>query len=319
MKLVDDVTITVKGGNGGNGATVTKQLYASKKTVPDGGNGGNGGNIYFKADKNVSDLSYFSYTKVIKGNDGENGGRKDLDGKNGEDITILLPFGTTIQNETTKEHVELTSDLPFCVAYGGQGGMGNHDFKPDVKKYNSRISEGTKGDEFTLHLVLKLIADIGLVGLPNAGKSSLLKALTNATPKIGNYPFTTLSPNLGVFKQKIIADIPGLIEGASGGKGLGISFLKHIGKTKILLHCIDATDSDPGKSYSIVRREFEQFDKNLLDKKEIILLTKKDLIDEERLKKSVKELKMTKKKVLPFSIYDEKALKELSKIILSSD
>ncbi len=317
MKLVDDVVITVEAGNGGNGATITKQMYASKKTTPDGGNGGNGGNVYFKADKNISDLSQFQYKKKIKGIDGTMGKRKDLDGKNGEDLTVLVPFGTTIKNETTKEYVELLTDLPFCVAYGGHGGMGNHDYAPDIKNFGPRIAEGSKGDSFTLHLTLSLIADIGLVGLPNAGKSSILEALTNATPKIADYPFTTLSPNLGVCKDKVIADIPGLIEGASKGKGLGISFLKHIGKTKVLFHCIDSTEEDVSRVYKLVRDEFSEFDKKLLDKEEIILLTKVDLVENKTIQKKTKELQKYKRKIVPVSIYDQKSLDTLMEIVLS--
>lgn len=315
MALIDDVYITVKAGNGGNGATVTKQIFGSKKTAPDGGNGGNGGNVYFKADRNVSDLSEFRYKKEIRGQDGIMGLRKDLDGANGKDVTLLVPFGTTITNENTKEYIELTSDLPFCVAYGGQGGMGNHDFNPSIQKFTKRVSEGAKGDEVRLHLVLNLIAEVGLVGLPNAGKSSLLKSLTNATPKIGNYPFTTLEPNLGVLDKKVVADIPGLIKGASKGKGLGISFLKHIKKTKILLHCLDSSEKDLMGIYEAVRKEFSEFDPGLLEKREIILLTKADLLDKKDLKKKIAVLSSLDRQILPVSIYDEKSLELVRKTL----
>lgn len=315
MKLVDDVTITVKAGDGGDGATAKKQLYGSKKTVPDGGNGGNGGSVFFKADRNVADFSEFLFKKKIQGIDGVSGGRKDKDGRNGEDITVLVPYGTTIKNITTGEYVELTTDLPFCVAYGGQGGLGNHDYNPDLKKFNPRDAFGTEGDQFELRLILNLIADVGLVGMPNSGKSSLLKELTNANPKIGNYEFTTLSPNLGVMKNKVIADIPGLIEGASKGKGLGISFLKHIKKTTTLLHCIDATNDDPLNAYNTIREEFAEFDESLLEKNEIILLTKVDLISIAEQKEAVKKLKKTKRQVIPVSVYDEESIKKLSNLI----
>lgn len=228
MALIDDVHIIVKAGDGGNGGTAKKQMFGSKKTAPDGGNGGRGGNIYFKGDTNISDLSQFQFKKRITAQNGVNGLNKDLDGAKGEDTTVLVPFGTTIRDEDSGEWVEILSDLPFAVAHGGEGGMGNHDYKPELQKFESRKFEGEKGEERRLHLVLNLIADVGLVGLPNAGKSSLLKALTNAVPKIGEYPFTTLEPNLGAFGKIIIADIPGLIEGASEGKGLGLTFLKHI-------------------------------------------------------------------------------------------
>lgn len=315
MALIDDVHITVKAGDGGNGGTAKKQLFGSKKTAPDGGNGGNGGSVYFKGTSNLSDLSDFQFRKNIKGNNGVNGLNKDLDGANGEDIEVLVPFGTTVTDETTGEWVEILTDQPFAVAHGGQGGMGNHDYNPELNKFKGRKFEGELGDDRKLHLVLNLIADIGLVGLPNAGKSSLLKTLTNATPKIGAYPFTTLEPNLGVYDGIVLADIPGLIEGASDGRGLGIQFLKHIQKTKILLHCIDSSSDDVMDIYKTVRQEFEAYDKSLTEKEEIILLTKKDLVDKHILAEKIKELESLKKKIITVSIYDEKSLEDLKKVV----
>lgn len=317
MALIDDVHITVKAGNGGNGGTAKKQMFGSKKTMPDGGNGGNGGSIFVKGDNNISDLSEFQFKKVIKGQNGVNGLNKDLDGANGEDIFVLVPFGTTIRDEETGEWVEILDDKPFCIAFGGQGGMGNHDYKPELSKLTSRRIEGEKGEERKLHLVLNLIADIGLVGFPNAGKSSLLKKLTNAVPKIGDYPFTTLEPNLGAIGKVIIADIPGLISGASEGKGLGLQFLKHIKKTKILLHCISSTEEDVSNAYGVVRQEFGEFDESLLLKREIILLTKIDLATPQQVKKLKEQLLKTGKEVLTVSIYDEKSIEELAEVIES--
>ncbi len=315
MALIDDVHITVKAGDGGNGGTAKKQMFGSKKTAPDGGNGGTGGNVYFKGDSNISDLSQFQFMKMIRAENGVNGLNKDLDGAKGEDVTVLVPFGTTVRDEDTGEWVEILTDLPFAVAHGGTGGMGNHDYKPELKKFESRKFEGEKGEERKLHLVLNMIADIGLVGLPNAGKSSLLKALTNAVPKIGNYPFTTLEPNLGALGNIILADIPGLIEGASKGRGLGIQFLKHIKKTKVLLHCIDASEEDVSSIYKTVREEFGEFDSSLLEKDEVVLLTKVDLVDKSTVDTKLKELKKLNKKVFAISIYDENSLENLKKII----
>lgn len=324
MPLIDDVKIVVKAGDGGNGATATKQVYASKKTVPDGGNGGNGGNIYFQGSANVSDLSEFQYKKTIKGENGVNGSHKDLDGANGNHVYVNVPLGTTVKDEETGEWVEILTAEPFCVAYGGNGGMGNHDYKPDIKgRWTPRVADGGEGEVRKLHLVLNMIADVGLVGLPNAGKSSLLKKLTNAVPKVGNYPFTTLEPNLGAMhldtksaskKSIILADIPGLIEGASLGKGLGLTFLKHIKKTKVLLHCIAVTDNF-ADSYATVRHEFEAFDKSLLSKKEYIVITKKDLVDESALNSIIEQLKKDGKKVIAVSIYDEQSLTPLKKLL----
>lgn len=318
MALIDDVHIEVMAGNGGNGGTAKKQMFGSKKTAPDGGNGGNGGNIYFKADQNVSDLSQFMFKKKIRGVDGINGLNKDLDGRNGDDITILVPFGTTITDEKNQDYVELITDLPFRVAKGGVGGLGNHDYKPELKNFEPRPREGGIGESRKVHLVLNLIADVGLVGLPNAGKSSLLKALTNAVPKVGDYPFTTLEPNLGAFGKTILADIPGLIEGASDGKGLGIQFLKHIKKTKVLLHCIDSTDENVLTTYKTVRNEFGEFDTSLLEKKEIILLTKTDLATPEQIAKKKEILLSTGKEIIPVSIYNKKSLEILGSTLTLS-
>lgn len=318
MALVDDVKITVKAGDGGNGASATKQIYGSKKTAPDGGNGGNGGNIYFLGSSNISDLSEFQYKKNLKAENGVNGQHKDLDGANGEDLYVKVPFGTTIQDEETNEWVEILTEDPFCVAYGGRGGMGNHDYKPTPGKFSPRIADGGKGEERKLHLILNLIADAGLVGLPNAGKSSLLKKLTKATPKIGNYPFTTIEPNLGALGKIIIADIPGLIEGASEGKGLGLTFLKHIKKTKILLHCIASDEEDVVKVYQTVRNEFAGFDTTLLAKKEIIVLTKSDLVTPDVLLEKCIQLEKTGRKIIPVSIYNEETLKELAHQLLEA-
>ncbi len=315
MSLVDDVYITVVAGNGGHGATATKQLFGTKKTTPDGGNGGNGGNIYFIGDNNVSDLSEFKFKKKIKAPDGINGGNKDLDGANAPHIYVKVPFGTLITDIKTGNYVEILTDLPFCVAYGGHGGMGNHDYKPDLKKMTYRYQEGEKGDTRELHLVLNLIADVGLVGYPNAGKSSLLKALTNAVPKIGDYAFTTLEPNLGAMGKTIIADIPGLIEGASEGRGLGIQFLKHIKKTKILLHCISTENEDVVSAYEAVRSEFKKYDASLLTKKEIVLLTKTDLADNEEIEKQIEKLKKVNSEVVKISIYNEADIQKLKEKI----
>ena len=315
MSLIDDVHITVIAGTGGHGATATKQLFGTKKTAPDGGNGGNGGNIYFVGDNNISDLSQFQFKKKIKAPDGVNGGHKDLDGANAEHIYIKVPFGTLITDEKTDNYVEIVTDLPFCVAYGGQGGMGNHDFKPEIQKMTYRQAEGGKGDERTLHLVLNLIADVGLVGYPNAGKSSLLKKLTNAVPKIGDYAFTTLEPNLGAMGKIIVADIPGLIQGASSGKGLGIQFLKHIKKTRMLLHCISLDTEDVVASYEAIRNEFKAYDTSLLTKKELILLTKKDLSDDKSVQEKVELLKKINPDIMEVSIYDDESIEKLRKKI----
>lgn len=329
MALIDDIKIRVKGGNGGDGAKSFHINYGSMKRTPDGGNGGSGGNVYFKGDHNLSDLNEFRFKKVIKASNGDKGAYKNLYGKRGEDVTVLVPLGTTIIDTLTNDVFEIIQDGQMVlVAHGGRKGLGNHDFKVDIKNFRPRRETGEVGEEKELHLVLNLIADIGFIGLPNAGKSSLLKALTNAMPKIGNYPFTTLEPNLGTMParlasesvvgegQIVLADIPGLVEGAHAGKGLGIQFLKHIKKTKMLVHCIDVTSSDVLSSYETVLFEFADYDPTLLSKKEIILLTKIDLADEILLKEQIKRLKKTKHDILNVSIYDEKSLLKLKETLI---
>lgn len=316
MALVDDVKIKVIAGNGGNGGISRRSAYGSMKTYADGGNGGRGGSVYFQASNNVSDLSQFRFQKVLKAQDADKGMNKNMDGKNGEDLIVLVPQGTKIMVEERDETYELEKiDEPILLAKGGRGGRGTHDY---VYTAGGQVcEEGKPGEEKNLHLVLSLIAQIGLIGLPNAGKSSLLATLTNANPKIGSYPFTTIEPNLGAFGKTIIADIPGLIEGASEGRGLGTTFLKHIEKTKILFHCIDVTTPEIGQTYKTVRDEFENYNHELLDKEEVILLTKTDLVDEKQVSAQSKKLTKFKRKVIPVSIYEEKSLNQLKKIISS--
>jgi GTPase len=322
MALVDDVIIKIAAGNGGNGGRSFHQNYGSIKSTGDGGNGGRGGNIYFEGTSNLNDLSDFRFKKKIHAPDGERGMNNNLDGKKGEDVTILVPLGTTIIDTATEKAIEILEEkIPVLLAKGGRGQTGNHD-RRGPQPIENGMPQNQKGEKKELHLILNLIADIGLIGLPNAGKSSLLKTLTNALPKIGNYAFTTLEPNLGTIpttpgeKNIVIADIPGLVEGASVGRGLGIQFLKHIQKTKVLIHCIDATQSAPYETYLTVRQEFDNYDSTLLDKNEIILLTKIDLVEPAALKEQLTALKKTKKKILTTSIYDEKSIALLKENIL---
>ncbi len=316
MALIDDVMVTIKAGNGGDGGKSVQTVTTSPRTYPDGGDGGRGGNVYFKASSNISDLGQFRFQKKIKAPDGGRGTNKNKNGRSGEDIYILVPMGTRIIDEQTNKVIELSEqDKPVLLARGGLGGEGNHNYKPDINNFVIQKRAGEPGEEKNLHLVLSLIADVGFIGLPNTGKSSLLDVLTNANPKIGNYSFTTLEPNLGAIGKIIIADIPGLIEGASQGKGLGIQFLKHIEKTKMLMHCIDASDENPTQTYETVRKEFKEYSEKLLEKEEIIVLTKKDLVTPQKLEKKIKLLKKFKRKIIPVSIYDPDSLEELKKTI----
>ena len=314
--LIDNVTLIIKAGNGGNGAATFLRNGLTSKGGPDGGNGGNGGNIYFQGSNNLNDLREFRFKKKIKAEDGIPGKNRKLFGKNAPHMIIFVPLGTHITDLNTKRTIEIAdTTTPVLMARGGKGGRGNDEFKTATNQAPMYAEEGTPGEQKELFLELKLIADIGLIGLPNAGKSSLLAMLTNADPKIGNYPFTTLEPNIGVLGKHTLADIPGLIEGASSGKGLGVTFLKHIEKTKILLHCIDSTDEDAANTYKTVRAEFEKYNTTLLEKPEVILLTKTDLSELEIQRKNRELFEKQGKKVLTCSIYDEESIRKLKKMI----
>ncbi len=316
--LVDDVTITIKAGDGGKGGMAFRHTAGTIKTPPDGGNGGRGGDIYFEASHDVSDLSEFRFKKKIEAEDGESGRRNNQYGKAGEDITVKVPIGTTIEDIHTGDVAELDKQGDrFLVARGGRGGLGNREVNkrgrsnPEVL----RLEEGEPGEEKEIHLVLKLIAEVGLVGFPNAGKSTLINALTRSKSKIGAYPFTTLEPQLGVMDSIVLADIPGLIEGASSGKGLGIQFLKHIEKTKLLVHLIDVTSENPFDAYMLIRNEFKEYGGVLLEKPEIVVLTKTDLVNENELSEKKEQLQKTGKEITTLSVYDEKSLEKIRTLI----
>lgn len=309
--LVDNITLTIKAGNGGDGSAHFLRNGQTARGGPDGGNGGNGGDIYFQGSHNITDLREFRYKKKIVADSGTDGKGQKMFGKNAENITIQLPLGTRITDNATGKVYEITQSR-ILFARGGQGGRGNTEFKSATNQTPKNFEHGTPGEQKELLLELRLIAEIGLIGLPNAGKSSILRALTSATPKIGAYPFTTLEPNIGMLETHAIADIPGLIEGASRGKGLGTDFLRHIEKTKILIHCIDSTNTSPKKTYETVRNEFKKFDTLLLEKPEYILFTKTDLA-----KPKMKLFEKLGKRVLTCSIYDPESIDTLKKTLLN--
>lgn len=314
--LVDNVVIQIKAGNGGDGAATFFRSGQKARGGPNGGNGGNGGNIYAQGSGNLNDLKEFRFKKKIIAQDGIMGQSKNLFGKSAEHMTIFVPLGTRVANVDTKEVYEITDTVsPILLARGGHGGRGNSEFKSATNQAPTYAEKGTWGQRKKLLLELRLIAEIGLTGLPNAGKSSLLAALTNATPKIGDYPFTTLEPNIGMLGVHPIADIPGLIEDAATGRGLGSKFLKHIEKTKIIVHCIEPSETNLAEKYKIVREEFEKFNPLLLTKPEIILLTKTDLIDEKTIKKNSKIFEKMGKEVLTVSIADAESIDILKRKI----
>ena len=291
MKFLDQVKIYVKAGNGGDGSPSFRREKFIEYGGPDGGDGGKGGSIILKSERNLNTLIDYRYQQHHKAERGENGMGQNRTGKSGEDLILKVPMGTQVLEEDNKTLIyDFTKPgEEFVAATGGKGGLGNTRFKSSTNRAPRKFTKGTIGEEFTIWLQLKTIADIGIIGLPNAGKSSLLASITNATPKIANYQFTTLNPNLGVAsydnKEVTVADIPGLIEGAHEGTGLGIQFLKHIERCKTLLHLIDITINDIEKAYNQVRNELLSYSPNLIEKKELIVLNKVDLVEEQLVKK----------------------------------
>jgi len=301
MKFLDQVKIFVKAGDGGSGSASMRREKFIEFGGPDGGNGGKGASIILKSERNLNTLIDYRYTQHFKAERGQNGINKNKTGRNGKNLYLKVPIGTQVLEEDNKT---LLFDFKnekeeFVVANGGRGGLGNTNFKSSTNRAPRKFTKGILGEDFWIWLQLKTIADIGIVGLPNAGKSSLLAAITNADPKIANYKFTTLNPNLGVAeydnKEITIADIPGLIEGAHTGVGLGIKFLKHIERCKTLLHMIDITEENLEKSYSQIKKELGSYSKKLLNKKEVIVLNKVDLLEKKNVEKIIKNFSKNKK------------------------
>ncbi|HLL60184.1 MAG TPA: GTPase ObgE [Candidatus Nitrosocosmicus sp.] len=315
--ILDEVTIKVKAGNGGDGAVSFRREKFVPKGGPDGGNGGKGGDIIFTCVSDFSALNQFRNKKEIKANNGVNGGKKKKTGGDADDLIIRIPLGTRIKDVETGKEFEMNEiGETVTIVKGGKGGLGSFELRSPTNTTPRVAEDGEPGEEKTLFLNLQYIAEIGLVGVPNSGKSSLLNALTNAQAKIGDYPFTTLEPNLGNMEGVIIADIPGLIEGASKGRGLGIKFLKHIEKTKVLLHCIDSAQPNITETYKTIKKELEEYSQNLKDKEEIILLTKTDLISFQELKDQVKLAKKLNPNTYTISIFDKKNIETLKQKLL---
>lgn len=312
--FIDDVTIQVKAGDGGRGnVSFNKNM---KSLGPAGGSGGNGGNVFAESVSDLSALTQFRNKKEIYAENGGYGKPQFNDGTMGRDHIIKVPVGTIVHNLTTGEEKEIIKiGEKILLAKGGRGGKGNFHFSSSTNTSPTQFQSGLPGEKFTIRLELKLIADIGFVGLPNVGKSSLLNELTEAKSKVANYPFTTLEPNLGVYYELILADIPGLIEGAHIGKGLGIKFLSHIERTKILFHFISSESQDPAKDYKVIRKELGKFNKDLLDKPEYLFLSKSDNVSPTDLKKKLAILKKLNSKTIAISILDDKSLKKVKDIL----
>ena len=324
MKFLDQVKIYVKAGDGGNGSPSFRREKFIEYGGPDGGDGGKGGSVLLKSEQNLNTLIDYRYQQHHKAERGENGMGQNRTGKGGENLTLKVPLGTQVFEEDNKTLIYdfIKSGEEFIAAAGGKGGLGNTRFKSSTNRAPKKFTKGTLGEEFTIWLQLKTIADIGIIGLPNAGKSSLLASITNANPKIANYDFTTLNPNLGVAsyddKEITIADIPGLIEGAHEGIGLGVQFLKHIERCKTLLHLIDITNSDLEKAYHQVKNELKNYSPDLLKKKELIVLNKTDLIDDELAKEITADFsKKINREILTLSTLEKNSVSKIKAKLIS--
>tara|TARA_B100000886_G_scaffold229287_1_gene159901 strand:+ start:508 stop:1491 length:984 start_codon:yes stop_codon:yes gene_type:complete len=323
MKFLDQAKIYIKAGNGGSGSASFRREKFIEFGGPDGGDGGDGGSIIFQSDRNLNTLIDFRYAQHFKAQLGEPGSKRNKTGAKGQDLILKVPVGTQIYEEDNNTLIYdfIKNKERYLVAHGGKGGMGNVRFKSSTNRAPRKKTSGKLGEEFWIWLQLKVIADIGIIGKPNAGKSSLLAALTRAKPKIANYPFTTINPNLGVTyydrKEITLADIPGLVEGAHKGIGLGDKFLRHIERCKVLLHLIDLSEDNLVKTYKQINNELSSYDKNLTKKKEIIFFNKSDLFNDEEIKKKLYDFKnKIKTKYEIISVFSKKDLQKIKKILI---
>ncbi len=323
MKFLDQAKIYIKAGNGGSGSASFRREKFVEYGGPDGGDGGDGGSIVVQSDRNLNTLIDFRYAQHFKAQHGKSGSKRNRTGANGEDLILKVPLGTQLYEEDNNTLIyDFTKNKEkYLVASGGKGGLGNVRFKSSTNRAPRKKTNGKLGEEFWIWLQLKVIADIGIIGKPNAGKSSLLAALTRAKPKIANYPFTTTNPNLGVAyyrgKEITLADIPGLVEGAHKGIGLGDKFLRHIERCKILLHLIDLSEENLLNSYKKIKLELSNYDKNLIKKKEIIFFNKSDLFKDDEINKKIMEFKKNiKTNCEIISVYSNKDIQRIKKILI---
>ncbi len=325
MKFLDQAKIYIKAGDGGSGSASFRREKFVEFGGPDGGDGGNGGSIIFESDRNLNTLIDFRYSQHFKAEKGGNGSKKNKTGSGGKDLILKVPLGTQIYEE---DNMSLIYDFTknkekFLVANGGKGGLGNVRFKSSTNRAPKKKTDGKEGEEFWVWLQLKVIADIGIIGMPNAGKSSLLAALTRAKPKIASYPFTTINPNLGVAyynnKEITLADIPGLVEGAHKGIGLGDKFLRHIERCKVLLHLIDLTEDDLVNNYKKIKLELNAYDKKMSNKKEIVFFNKSDLLDKNEIEEKLKAFKKRiNKKFEIISVFNNDDLQRIKKTLIKN-
>jgi GTP-binding protein len=325
MKFLDQAKIYIKAGNGGSGSASFRREKFIEYGGPDGGDGGSGGSILVISDRNLNTLIDFRYAQHFKAKHGGGGSKRNKTGANGKDLILKVPVGTQIYEEDNNTLIyDFTkNNEKYLVANGGRGGLGNVRFKSSTNRAPKKKTKGKIGEEFWIWLQLKVIADVGIIGLPNAGKSSLLASLTRAKPKIASYPFTTINPNLGVTyyddKEITLADIPGLVEGAHKGVGLGDKFLRHIERCKVLLHLIDLSEEDIGEKYLKIRYELTKYDKTLAKKKELIFLNKSDLFTKVEIDKKLNMLdKKVRNKCEIISVFVEKDIQKIKKILIKN-
>ena len=322
MKFLDQAKIYIKAGDGGAGSASFRREKYIEFGGPDGGDGGNGGSVILESEGNLNTLIDFRYRQHFKAETGKSGSKKNKTGASGEDLILKVPVGTQIYEEDNNTLIyDLTKNKEkFLVATGGKGGLGNTRFKSSTNRTPRKKTNGKKGEEFWIWLQLKVIADVGIIGLPNAGKSSFLSKCTKAKPKIANYPFTTINPNLGVLninhKEIVLADIPGLIEGSHKGIGLGDKFLRHIERCKTLIHLIDISEKDILGNYLKIKSELSKYDKKILKKTEIIIFNKLDLIDMDSITKKLENFrKKIKKNFEITSLLSGQNFEKIKKII----
>ena len=325
MKFLDQAKINLKAGNGGSGSASFRREKFVEFGGPDGGDGGNGGSILFEAERNLNTLIDYRYSQHFKAENGKPGSKKNKTGANGKDLILKVPIGTQIYEEDNNTIIYdfKKNKEKYLVASGGKGGLGNVRFKSSTNRAPRRKTNGKDGEEFWIWLQLKIIADVGIIGLPNAGKSSLLAALTRAKPKIANYPFTTINPNLGVTyynnKEVTLADIPGLVEGAHKGVGLGDKFLRHIERCKILIHLLDIKENSLVENYLKIRSELKSYDVSLSKKKEIIYFNKSDLLEKNELKEKLEIFRSKiKKKYKIISVFKKDDVQTIKKELVTN-
>ena len=325
MKFLDQAKIYIKAGDGGSGSASFRREKFIEYGGPDGGDGGDGGSIIIESDRNLNTLIDFRYAQHFKATHGKPGSKRNKTGANGKDLVLKVPTGTQIYEEDNNTLIYdfVKNKEKYLVASGGKGGLGNVRFKSSTNRAPKKKTKGKIGEEFWIWLQLKVIADIGIIGKPNAGKSSLLAALTRAKPKIANYPFTTINPNLGVTyydgKEITLADIPGLVEGAHKGVGLGDKFLRHIERCKVLLHLIDITENDLLNTYQKIKLELSNYDKNLIKKNEIIFFNKSDLLNEKEISSKLEEFKKkVKSKYEVISVFSDKDIQKVKKLLIKN-